>query len=543
MRIPMFFALTLALAAPFASAQSPTPPWEEFKVLYRESLERKFADARHADEHREPMICPLEKATYRIKIGGGRAGGRIRISGKIVSGDPVSLPLFDGAIALRDAQSTGGELIGGENGAIRFLPATGSPGFSIETGFMIEPSEDTRSKQIRLSIPPALQNSLEITLPGETQLIEAPGIADEAGVRHFSMLDAIEIRYLGRADLAAETPVDVDMLTVIEPVGRRAMMNVLFAPAAGPVPSFTLETRPETQYVASTLKPSWISRLDGGRYEISLPEGEAEPFSIQFAIDETTAGQFSLALPTIEGNNGREGDFAIDEPDDGQTSVTARTLVRNIPNARLGAGLRFMAGERASFLHAEPGSPIALRVKRFTPAPAPPVVLDAQYFFVSFEENGNALSKLILNAPPEAGPRLIVKPPPGAEVWSLKVNGKSRKVYEDADAGWIVPLDSGANSLIELTMLTRGERLGLHGRLETILPETGLAACRLCVTLALPERIELRSVEGAVSPSNDEWETPGDIAGRLYFFSRDFHKGESVSLAASYREPVNGNNE
>ncbi|MBE7558582.1 hypothetical protein HS125_06430 [bacterium] len=103
----------------------------------------------------------------------------------------------------------------------------------------------------------------------------------------------------------------------------------------------------------------------------------------------------------------------------------------------------------------------------------------------------------------------------------------------------MIPLDADELSHVELALLAQGDRLGLHGRLETILPETGLAARRLCVGIALPERVQLLSLEGPVSPApGATWKLPPDFIGKPYLFSRAFHKGEGMKLAVSYKEPV-----
>jgi hypothetical protein len=52
--------------------------------------------------------------------------------------------------------------------------------------------------------------------------------------------------------------------------------------------------------------------------------------------------------------------------------------------------------------------------------------------------------------------------------------------------------------------------------------------------------VELLSLDGTVSPARGEsWKRPAEFIGKPYYFSRSFYKGEGMSLALAYKEPVN----
>jgi hypothetical protein len=136
---------------------------------------------------------------------------------------------------------------------------------------------------------------------------------------------------------------------------------------------------------------------------------------------------------------------------------------------------------------------------------------------------------------------------PETEIWHLKVNGKRTKIYEARENSpeetgndkWIIPLVRGETSHVELAFIRKGRKPGLHGRLETVLPETGLPSRRVHVGIALPERLQLLSLEGPVSPAGGEsWQKPAEFIGKPYYFSRSFYKGEGLKMAISYKEPV-----
>lgn len=184
--------------------------------------------------------------------------------------------------------------------------------------------------------------------------------------------------------------------------------------------------------------------------------------------------------------------------------------------------------------------------KQFETLRTPPIVLDTVSLFTSFEENGNVLSVLKMDIPPEAGSFLTLQAVPDSEIWSLKIDGKKMKIYgktENGQSQWIIPLVQGKMSHVELATIRQASKLGLYGKLETELPGIGLPARKLYVALALPERVELMSVEGPVSPAAGvDIDPPREFVGKAYHFSRSFHKGESIHIALSYKEPVNSHN-
>jgi hypothetical protein len=295
------------------------------------------------------------------------------------------------------------------------------------------------------------------------------------------------------------------------------------------------------KYISSSLRPSSISRSENDRYELRVPPDEKGVFSVEFALDAAKGGAgLSLVLPAIEGNNGRQGRFVVEEPEDGQVTVTAEELVSQIPVERLGETLGQTIATSRFYMSVPPNGAITLTPRRFQQVATPTTVLASQQFLVSFEENGSVLSVLVLAVPPEVGPRLRLKAVPGAEIWSLKVNKASKKVYAGEEGAWMIPLDSGQLSVVELAFLQQGPKLGLEGRLEAAMPETGLPSQEVQVGVALPARVDLLSIEGPVSPAKaQEHELPAEFVGKQYWFARSFHKGEGMTLAISYKEPVN----
>jgi hypothetical protein len=547
MRIIVLMGLMLAMQGMLPAAawagDTVSAPWEEFKMLYKESIERRIRESLSKPVAAiEPQTHTIDEAVYRLSLGGPVAQGQVLISGKILGGGPQPVPLFGKELILSSIERiAGGSLIAPSTGTqqIQFLPDGTNHEFQIAVTFMVSPREDTRSKAIGIAIPPALRNTLELTATSGTRVLEAPGIADARGIRHFSLDPVLTLRYLDKGDLAASVPVEIDTFSRFQTQGRRLMVTTHYLPQQAPGQALTLRLPEGAQYLATSLKPSWIACREQNVFEITLPAGEQGPFWVQFAIDETGDGRFALKLPVIQDNTGREGDFAVEEPDDARIGVTGKGLVQRVALDGLHKELAARAGWRAAAMRIPAGETIQLEIKRYQPVGAPPIVLDSQYYYTSFEENGSVLSVMVMDIPPEAGPRILLKPVPGAQIWSLKVNNKERKVYAGDGQDWIVPLDEGVPSHVELAILRQGEKLGLQGRIETTVPETGLAARKLCVGIALPARVDLLSLEGPVSPAPEGWpHPPADFVGKPYFFSRAFHKGEAMNLAVFYKEPV-----
>ena len=182
---------------------------------------------------------------------------------------------------------------------------------------------------------------------------------------------------------------------------------------------------------------------------------------------------------------------------------------------------------------------VHLQIFRFTAVDTPPAVLDSIRFFTSFEENGGRLSQLSLDVPAEVGPRIAIERIPDAAIWSLTVNGVPRQVRTGADGNWIIALDPGGTSKVELAYLTRADALTLQGRIEARMPGVGLPAKRVSVGIGLPERLELLSIEGPVTPASHPPSGPPEaFDGTPYYFSRSYYEGKGLDVLAYYKEPA-----
>jgi hypothetical protein len=545
MRVVVVLIASLVASTAVLGDEGGFIPWGEFKSLYRDSVEREILKRviEEAPPRKVPQVYSIDEARYKMDVGSENAQGEVLLSGRVVSGEPLAIPLLGKEAVLTGMERvTGGTiLLGKDDDRISFLPDGESREFQLTASFLVRSKEDNRSRIISFGIPHALRNSLELKLPPDSRLMEAPGIADVDGIYHFSASPSLSVKYLDKQGLAAATVVEIDALSRISVQKNRILIATSFLPIRSMPVSLILQLPEGAKYVSSSLKASWIKMLDHDRYELNVPPSEKAHFSIEFAMEGLTDdGEVSCSLPSIEGNTGQQGRFVIEEPDDGQVTVTAEGLVSNIPVERLGPIFAQDLEKSHSYMRVSVNEIINLTIRRFQHVSTPTTVLDCQYLFSSFEENGNILSVLVMDVPPEVGSRMRLKSVPDGEIWSLTVNGAKRRVYAGEQDTWIIPLESGQVSHVELAFLRKGPKLGLQGRIEAIVPESGLPSQDVRVGVALPARVELLSIEGPVSAAQGEdWKLPTEFVGKPHFFSRSFYKGEGMRLAISYKEPVN----
>ena len=539
------FLITESICA----GESISVPWEEIKTLYTERITRQIME--EAKKEKDPMVYSIETALYRIAIDKQKVSGDVVLTGKVISGEPDLIPLFGSDLVIKDLNNvSGGSLLCDEthNNKILFLPDENT-NFQNSFPFFVPIQEDNSSRYVSIKIPPALKNSYLLTLAPDLFLVEAPGIKNSDETYHFSARSVLTIRFSERKAVSAAPVVELDTFARIWLHGRQAIINTTFIPVKPLTTVIILENSENATYVSSTLKSSWIKALDDQRYKIHLPDGSTSPFSIQTSLNGSqTLGSFKFFLPRISGNTGSQGNFIVEQPEDGQITWSGNKLVSRLPIARLNSQLQAVSGNARFYMKIPPREEISLTVKRFQTLSTPPIVLGSFDFFTSLDDNGSMLSVLKMDIPPEVGPRLRIKAIPHAKIWSLKVNGQKINVYEDqnnaskdsSDARWIIPLARDRISQVELAFIRQVTKPGLNGKLETELPATGLPSTRVRLAIALPERLQLLSLEGPVSPaSKGNWMKPDEFIGKPYYFSRAFYTGEGLKMTISYKEPLN----
>lgn len=513
-----------------------TVPWLELKQLYRESVAqevRKQMDAKTGE--RQAQVYSFDDASYRIQIAQGRVEGVALISGKILRGGPEALPVFDGEPVITGiGRTSGGSLISSREGGVMFMPDGKTQEFQLELSFALKPQEDGVSRYVSLAVPTAVRNSLVLAMSNDVVLVEEPGIASASGVYHIPAAEPLVIRYQSRRSDSAAAAVDIDSISRVRLNGNKVVISTTYRPVRPVAAPVVVQAPSNSHFTASSLMASWIKKLGDGRYSVELPAGHKEPFGMQFAL-EPAGAPLSFQLPVVSGNGGSEGYVEIEQPDDGQIAASGKGLAAVQPD-RVPAGLS--DGKRVC-QRLPAGEQLDLIITRFESVNTPASVLGTQHFYAAFEENGNVLGTLVLDLPRELGAHMKIKAVKGAGIWSLSVNGAKKSVYTDSDGNWVIPLAGAGSSHVELAFLVKGEKLGIQGRLETLIPAIGLPARSLNVGIALPARVDLMTLEGAVtSCQSANWILPADFVGKPYYFTRSFHQGDDLKLAVFYKEPV-----
>ena len=263
-------------------------PWPEFREIFRQNIEREIRDGLPKAEEKkpDPVVFVIDRADFSLALGKERATGRVRISGKTVSGEPEKIPIFDENAALSEIGGiTGGILLPADNGqkGIVFLPEKNAE-FELDLSFLAQAGEDAASRFVSFGIPSGIKNSLALTLPSGFRVVEATGVPDEKGVRHFTGRDKITVRFAEEKDLREAMITEIDTFSVISPHGKRIFGETYFFPVRPPSGSFTVKLPEGAQYVSSSLKGSRIRKLDGSAFEITLPPKSREAFSVRFAF-------------------------------------------------------------------------------------------------------------------------------------------------------------------------------------------------------------------------------------------------------------------
>jgi hypothetical protein len=518
-------------------AETVQVPWQDFKKLFAESIERDVMKTMPQQAEKEGAHV-IETVACRIEIGQKQAQCVMLVQGRHLSGSLVPIPLLPTGTIVRSVQGvSNGSVVITKPGALAFLP-TESGAFQCSLSFFLPSTEDDRSHRVTLSLPRGIKVGYSLVLDKELRLVTAPGIQDDNGTYHCGASNELIIRFKPMQALRTTTVIDVELFSRVKLAGTRLIVTTAFQADPGSTTSFLLRLPPEAVYLESTIKNSWITKQEDNAFSMRLPRTGRTAFTLSYALPAKKKS-FVLSLPTVKDNTGREGAFVIDDAEDAQISWPTTDVLTQLPVSRLSAPLQALLPDRR-YCHALPASAaLPLNIRYFKSLPTPPLVLNNMQFFCSFEENGGVLSVLRMQIPAQSMPRLKLGCIEGAKIWSLTVNGVKQKVYTDDDNKWIIPLQQHSASQVELALLTKTKKLSLQGRLEALIPETGIPVRTLQVGIALPDRVDLISLEGAVnSDETCPGDAPREFVGNPYYFSRAFYKGTSMKLAIFYKEPT-----
>ena len=503
-------------------------PWPDFKQVYEAKLRQELASEQN---EKIAPIYSIHSAEYRLALGAEGAQGTLSLRGELIQGRPEPLLLFAPDLIIGQVVTLEGASLLSDAGGYR-LHLAGPGLFQLDCEILVPLQEDARSPLVAFNIPPAVQNTLQLELTEDFRLLEAPGQSVQTGRYQFAPQERLSIRYVQES--LTQVPV-VDSFTRLEWRDGQYHARVFLIPRRE-VQQNVILVFPQARWLSASVQSSWIERSGtDGELLIKLPPGWQQPLSLEFALDGALT---ELSLPRIADNLGQEGLFQIHTPESAAFTLSAERLQQGLDPQNLSATLRDFAQISSAYSQLPEGQAMQITLERFATIAEPSIILDAVHQYASVAENGTVLTVFRLQVPPLPQQRLRVPAVDGAEVWSLTVNGEARSLYAQANNDWVIPLGA-QETLVELAYWRKSPPLELQGRLELPAPALGLAAQAYHLAIGLPERIELVALEGDLQPGDGKtWPAVSTFNGRPYYFSQPFYRGDALSIAVHYREPL-----
>ncbi len=522
----------LAATAAWAGEGTITIPWPEFKTLYTQQLRQSLLPKK---EQQPAPLYTLSHADYDLTVSGETFQGTLTLDGQVLRGHPKPIALLGDELALTEIlQAEGASLMAGDEGYS--LRIDSQDRFRIALRFLGRLSAERRTRRVRFRVPRALSNTVRLTLPEGIRLLEPPGLARGDGRYVLTPREALSFRLSAEGHPTGATPV-VDTFSRIGVSGAKYLLTTWLLATEGGAAGFELQLPAGARLVDSSLPAAALRDAGPDTLRVTPPAQGRQPMVLRLELP-AREGPVRVRLPTIAGNLGREGELALDQPEDGSVALVGEGYRRGLPVAGLPEALRAQLGALTRYDRAPRGE-IALALTRYDAVASPEVVLDTLHVYTSFTENGRTLTMLHLKMPREAGDKLVLAAVPGAEIWSLRVDGVPRRLYAQSGDHWVIPLSGRSKCTVELAYLSKSARLGLSGRLELSIPATGISARRLHLAVGLEPRVELVSVEGDLQPAKaNGWPRVAGFTGTAYHFLRPYYRGEPITAAVYYKEPV-----
>ncbi len=518
--LALLLPASLVLATGFLPANAAEPavtiPWQEFQQLYaaqQKTVEQPQVTARYS----------IQRAAYSFTPADNQLTGSVSISGEWLAGEPEPIPLFSSELAITDIQKIdGGALV--STAAGYQLLANGQLPFSLELEVAISAANGGK---YALAIPPALSNRLSIANTSNSTR-DAVAYGDgliPLGDGEFTFASRQQLQFTVAKPLPAP-PLSIDMVSQFTLASSR-LQQQLWLMSDATQRDVTLKFDSKLTWLRS---PAGQLQKAGEITLERLPAGK--PVLLRF---EKPWRAEPILLPTITDNRGEQGLYTINSPLSGQL-VAADSSNHTLATVPVALKTTLPGVSR---LQQTRQKSLSLQFQPYTAVEQPPLIVDNVSFYSSYANDGRQLSTLRLTVPAGYGKQLSIPPVADAEVWSLAVNGHNKPLYKNSESGWVVPLSGGGDALIELTWIQQRPQLGLQGELPLNIPPLGLAARSLSVVLALPPRLELLSMESDLSPAAAN-AVPRSVPlhGKPRFFSRPFYRGEAITAALYYREPV-----
>ena len=260
-------------------------------------------------QHQVQPVYSIDSVDYQLNLTTRGASGKIMLSGQVLQGRPDPITLFGHDLtvtAISDIQ--GATLLNAAEGYQLFIQQSPAA-FQLTLEVALPVQEDQRSRFVAFTVPAAVKNAVKLSVSDQLRVLEAPGLQQADGWYYFAATGTLQIRFEDNTGAQAEAAPSVEVFSRIALAANKFRLTSYFVPARKLTAPLTIHL-PAGSYRNTSLKPSWLKPA-GDRLIVTLPHDWQQPFSIDY---EVPLEHETLTLAYIENNQGREGEFYIEEP-------------------------------------------------------------------------------------------------------------------------------------------------------------------------------------------------------------------------------------
>lgn len=508
-------------------------PWKQLLELKEESVRRDLKDKLVPPV--QESIYSFHEAIWSIEVHEKHASGNVFIKGSALEGELQTMGLFNENLIIKDIGPLHNCLLLNEDNEVK-LRAKKAGDFNLKLQFYLAIESDENETWLNTRIPPALKNSLNLTLPKGLKLSNNPGVKTKENQYFLKANDELLLHFKKQFHEEQKPRHRIKSLSKILIHEGELMLQSYFHSEDPKLKEVEILTSKKLKYHSTSLSPTRL-KINDNNIKANISGNQSRTFFIRFSLTDQTKVLLDVPLPKVLKNEISHS-YLIQSPGEGfHIKLKGDGLKRivNLPQ-QMGQLLSISANDKA--FRCSLSHNIKIDYEKFKQSFEKKIVLEQLNMLTSFLENGETLTVLEFEIDKREEAHLEMKNVPGAKLWSLEVNGSEKQVFEKENV-WIIPLASEKRSKIKIAYLSQGESIKLHGKVSCILPYTGWKARQLKVVFGLPKRVELITLEGPVtSAASNKNHSLKELEGKPYWFHKPFYKGEKILFSLAYREPV-----
>lgn len=537
MKCPIF--LVFFLIAPSVSFGAGLEiPWSEVKDLIRKEVLGEIEPEKVLEKEEEKGVVSLQHVQTSLSLSEKSAKALISMKVKIEGNPGGSLLLWkEGMVLSRVIHQDGVDLEAREEGL--FLNSTTEKEGKLELEALIPIDVEQQKPSLSLFLPPALVRQLKISDLGPWKLEGKPGLSIQ-GPNHFLLRPGpevgINLHEKGGEVTAEEERIEFNLISRLMPREDHLLVETLLIPLRTHEGELVLKM-PAGAQISKVQSSEKFLTLEGESWIIRAGVIGRKPLSFfwKLPLDATTSG---FEMPMLKDNLGQEGLFTVQPVQGAKTLLEPRKAWSEIRGEDLSADLQNHLPTQGKVYVKRPKVPLILRVLPMKLASTTTWKVPVVDISVQFSEEGGVMKVVEWKMDANGSSHIRVERLPGAELWEFRLNNKKEQVYLDENGDWLLPILPGGSSHLRLAFTEKESPFKIHGTIESRMPSLDLAARRIQLAVSLPERVDLVSFEGPMTPSVSARRPKGSV-GKVYSFHRDFFRGEAMDLQLSYKEPLN----